>query len=286
MPAAADYASAMRQALRSVTGDLPGYHFRATPLGNFGVGSLYVDEIANADLAQAESSWYLGSPDTWLAADRSAAERQRLLARLVAEGSMGAVNLDAAGARELHAQASVALLTALVGSARIDTRSGLDTRVTATDVRNRRLNWAEFEAALRAGRIAPAVADVVRRGRFVVAAADVVLVGYRAEITVDESRNPQVAAGLRAKTLIPTRVQGSAAFQVSEQTAGRFVVSAPQPVVAAVLFKRPPPVGKDLSSPTNLDAWPAASVNERAVDAVESRVLKDRQDRQDRQPTR
>ena len=49
-PAAGTYATAMREALRSATGALPNYQFRSSPVGNFGVGSIYIDEIAGNDL--------------------------------------------------------------------------------------------------------------------------------------------------------------------------------------------------------------------------------------------
>jgi len=274
-PAPGDYADAMRQALKSVTGELPGYLFRASPIGNFGVGSIYLDEVAGGDLKQVESSWFLGGPDTWLSPAIIGAERQQSMSRLVAEGSMGSFNLASGGAREVHAQAGVALITSLVGvEAGVDARRGLNSRVDVSEVRHRRLNWAEFDAALRAGRIAPEVADIVRRGRFVVAAADIVLVGYRAEISVDEQISPRVAAGLRAKTLPVARANAS--FSVTEQARGRFAIAASQPVVAAVMFKQPPKVVPKDGPPPGIDAWPAAPVDAERVQSLEAKVLQRR----------
>lgn len=279
-PASASYGAAMRQAISSVAGPLTGYIFRATPVGNFGVGSVYVDEIAGGDLALVESSWFLGGPDTWLASTLVPAERQRRIERMVSEGTMGTLRLESAGASDIHAQVGIALVAALGGSASLDAQRGVETRFQADEVRQRRLNWAEFQAALRAGQIDRDVATVVAQGRFVLAAADVVLMGYRAEIAVDESRAPELALNLRTKALLPVRVSGSANLRVSESARGRFVITSPQPVVAAVLFKRPPPTSKDgRQPPSDLDAWPQANISERAAAAIESKVMKARADR-------
>ena len=278
-PAPASYSAAMRQAIGSVAGPLPGYLFRTTPVGNFGVGSIYVDDIAGSDLAQVESSWFLGGPDTWLASTQAATERQRRIARMISEGTMGALHLEGSGAREIQAQVGIALVTALGGSASLDAQRGVETRLQADEVRQRRLNWAEFQAALRAGLIDREVSALVTRGRFVLVAADVVLVGYRAEISIDESRAPALAVNLRTKALLPAVARGSANLRVAEATRGRFVVTSQQPVVAAVLFKRPPPTPKDGSSPSDPDAWPAANVSESIAATVESQVIKARESR-------
>src|SRR5213595_587090 len=70
-----DYSTALRNTLRPFTGDLAGYRYRGTPLGNFGVGAIYLDEVQGADPSRAESGWYLGDPDSWLAPGRPAASR-------------------------------------------------------------------------------------------------------------------------------------------------------------------------------------------------------------------
>jgi hypothetical protein len=276
-PAADNYGTAMRQAIGAVTGPLPGYVFRASPVGNFGVGSVYVDEMAGGDLAQVESNWFLGSPDTWLASTLPPAERQRSIERVVSEGTMGTFRLDSTGSRGIQAQVGIALVAALAGNAGLEAQRGVETRLQADEVRQRRLNWAEFQAALRAGQIGREVADIVSKGRFVLAAADIVLTGYRAEIAVDESRAPTLAVHLRTRALLPSRAGVGANLRVAESARGRFVVSSTQPVVAAVLFKRPPPVPKDGNPPSDLDAWPLAKVSERTAAAVESKVIKARE---------
>lgn len=257
-PAAGTYGDAMRQAIRSVAGELPGYAFRASPVGRFGVGSVYLDEATGASASRAEENWFLGTPDSWAAPGRPAAERQQWLARLVMEGSLGRLSLGTSGSRELGVRAGVALVSALLGvEVGLEASQGLSTRIEAEEIRQRRLNWAEVEAARRAGRVAPAVASVMDAGSFVIAAADVVLIGYRAFITVERSASPRVTAGLHAKSL-PVVPGAGVGFSVSEAASGRYMVTANQPVVAAVLYKRPPKrIGKDAAAPA-IDTWPEA----------------------------
>ena len=270
--APADYAATVRDVLRSYASDMQGYHFRATPVGNFGVGSIYLDDIGDPQMARVDSSWYLGGPDTWL--DAAPAERSRALGRLVAEGSLGSFSMNGERARAINAQAGFAILSVLDANASLDYSKGVDTSVEASEVRNRRLNWAEFEGALASGRVNPSVSKVVREGRFVVAAADIVLVGYRAAIRVDERLNPALAASLRTNLLLPQLRRGGASFSLTEGARGQFLAAAKEPVVAAVLFKRPPPRSKDLGGKRPpLEAWPTLHIDSRAVDAVESGVL-------------
>lgn len=273
-PPPVDYAAAMRAALRTQAGDLAGWHVRSTPVGQFGVGSIYLDEAGDASLARAESGWYLGGPDTWLAV--GAGERAGAMQRLVAEGSMGAFRVDDQQRRQAGAQAGIAILALFVARGSVDREAGVQTTFSARDLRQRRLNWAEFDTLLRANRLDPGVTRAVRDGRFVVAAADLVLTDYRAEITIDERANPQLAASMRTKALLP-QLAGSAqaSFRLQETSAGRFVAAANGPVVAAVLYKRPPPISKDRPGGARppLDDWPAASVDPRALDAVEQRLI-------------
>lgn len=274
--AVADHPAAMRMLLRSVAADLGGYQFRATPIGNFGVGSIYLDDVTGSGTAGAESRWYLGGPDQWLAPGRPEVERRRARERLVAEGTMGSVQLDSTQSREVNAQLGLGLLAALVGSAGMDLKRGVQARFSAQEVRNRRLNWAEFEAARRAGRIAPEVAQAVVGGRFVIVAADLVVTGYQAEFVVDEASNPRLAASLRSNLLLPRARSASIGFNMSESAQGRYLASAQQPVVAAVLFKRPPPAFKAFDgggTPPDLQSWPAAQVNATSLQRLEGLLL-------------
>jgi hypothetical protein len=161
----------------------------------------------------------------------------------------------------------------LTAAAGIDAHSGVQTRLEADELRQRRLNWAELQAAIRAGHVEREVAEVVQRGRFLIAAADLVLIGYRAQIGIDAARAPRLAAELRTKALLPWRVGGSASLRVTETSNGRFTVASTQPVVAAVLFKRPPATAKGAAAPADLSSWPQADVNEKKISAIEAKVL-------------
>ncbi|MDH3209920.1 MAG: hypothetical protein OEL91_06015 [Burkholderiaceae bacterium] len=272
------YAATIREALQNYASDMQGYYFRATPVGNFGVGSIYLDDVSDPSLSRVESSWFLGGPNDWLTSSVPQADRQRMLKRMIAEGSLGAFSSSSTDTRAINAEAGIAILSMLTGDASLDYRKGVVTSFRASEVINRRLNWAEFQAALNAGHIRPNVADIVKSGEFVLAAADIVLVGYRAEVSVDEKVNPALAVSLRTSILLPQSRSAHASFSLSEGTRGHFVAHAKQPVVAAVLFKRPPPLStlrtKSIDSAPDIDAWPAAQVQGRSVEAVETRVLK------------
>ena len=269
----ASYAAAVRNALQAYAQDMPGYQFRAAPIGNFGVGSLYLEDVGDPGLTQVDKAWYLGGPDVWLRTP--AATREQVMTRMIAEGSLGSYSAQTSHDRTVDVQAGVAILSALAANASIDYRRGVTTSFEATEVRNRRLNWAEFENALNGGRIDPTVAKIVREGRFVVVAADIVLIGYRAEVSVDESVNPALAASLRANILFPQLRGASAGFRVSEERQGHFVAVASGPVVAAVLFKRPPSSSKSLGAGEkrpDVDTWPTVAVDDKTLAAVEGRV--------------
>jgi len=268
------YAATIREALRTYASDMHGYYFRATPVSNFGVGSIYMDDVSDPSLSRVESSWFLGSPNDWLTSSIPQADRQRLLNRIIAEGSLGAFSSSSTDTRAVNAEAGIAILSMLTGDASLDYRKGVVTSFRASEVINRRLNWAEFQTALAAGHIKSNVADIVKSGKFVLAAADIVLIGYRAEVAVDEKINPALAVSLRTSILLPQSRGARASFNLSEGTRGHFLAHAKQPVVAAVLFKRPPPRIKSIDRMPDIDAWPAAEIQGNAVEAVEARVLK------------
>jgi hypothetical protein len=272
-----NYSDALRGALEPYTDRLPGYHYRSTPLGNFGVGSIYLSEVRSADLSHAEGGWYLGDPQTWLAVGLSPEKRREWRDRLISEGSFGAFQIDANQRRAIEANLGIAVFVALGVDASLNFEQGASVSFRASEVRNRRLNWAEFSKALAAGLVEPEVAKVVRTGAFVIAASDVVLLDYRAEVTVDESINPSLAASLRAKSLQSLAKGGTAvgaSLTVRESMRGQFVATSTLPVIAAVLFKQPPPLAKGgLPPSTNLDAWPVVDVLKSSLDAVEARVL-------------
>lgn len=274
---AQDYATSLRSALEPFTDRLPGYHYRSTPLGNFGVGSVYLGEVRGADLSRAESGWFLGNPQSWLAPGLPEEQRREWRGRLISEGSFGAFQIDASRRRAIEASLGVSIFIALGIDASLDFERGAEVGFRASEVRNRRLNWAEFTRAMAGGQIAKEVADAVQQSDFVVAAADLVLLDYRAEVSVDERINPALGASLRAKARAPVAKGGtfSGALALRETTQGRFVAASGQPVVGAVLFKRPPTPAKGGGTPpTELGSWPAVDPSTTSLEAVDARVLR------------
>jgi hypothetical protein len=273
---AQDYAASLRSALEPFTDRLPGYHYRSTPLGNFGVGSVYLGEVRGTDLARAESGWFLGGPQSWLAPGLPEAQRHEWRSRVISEGSFGAFQVDASRRRAIEVSLGISIFIALGAAASLDFERGAEVSFRASEVRNRRLNWAEFTRAAAAGQVAKEVADAVQQNDFVIAAADVVLLDYRAEVTVDETINPSLGASLRAKAGAPVAKGGTfgGALALRESTRGRFVAASSQPVIAAVLFKRPPTRAKGGPPPsTDVGSWPAVDPFTTSLDAVDARVL-------------
>lgn len=271
-----DYSAALRSALEPFTDRLPGYHYRSTPLGNFGCGSVYLGEVRGADLSRAESGWFLGGPQSWLAADLPEAQRREWHDRVISEGSFGALRIDAGRRRAIEASLGVAIFVALGADASLDFERGAEVSFRASEVRNRRFNWAEFKNATAAGLVAKDVSDAVQQNDFVIAAADLVLLDYSAEVTVNETINPLLGASLRAKarTLVAKGGNFGGTLALRESTHGRFVAASSQPVVAAVLFKRPPARAKGGPPPSaDLGSWPAVDPSMTSLDAVDARVL-------------
>ena len=274
---AQDYSAALRSALEPFTDRLPGYHYRSTPLGNFGVGSVYLGEVRGADLSRAESGWFLGNPQSWLAPGLPEDQRREWRSRVISEGSFGAFQIDASRRRAIEASLGVSILMALGIDASLDFERGAEVSFRASELSNRRLNWAEFARALAAGQVAKEVTDAVQQSDFVIAAADVVLLDYRAEVSVDERINPALGASLRAKARAPVAKGGTfgGALALRESTQGRFIAASSQPVIAAVLFKRPPTRAKGgPPPPADLGSWPVVDPSTTSLDAVDARVLR------------
>lgn len=272
---AQDYAASLRSALEPFTDRLPGYHYRSTPLGNFGVGSIYLGDVRGSDLARAESGWFLGDSRSWLAPGLPEPQRREWRSRVISEGSLGALQIDANRSRSIEQRLGVSIFIALGADASLEFERGAEVSFRASAIRNRRLNWSEFRRAMAVGQIANEVADAVRQDDFIIAAADLVLLDYRAEVTVDETVNPSLDAALREKAHLPVAKGGvfGGALALRETSRGRFVVASSQPVVAAVLFKRPPRRAKGGPPPADLNSWPAVDPSTTSLDAVNARVL-------------
>jgi hypothetical protein len=237
-----NYAKEVQKALeRSFRQDMRGYTFRGTPVGNFGVGTMYLNEIENPK-TPVEQHWLIGLPDTWFAATVTQEEKNALMKRIIADGTMGSVKLEEDISKKLGLDACVPVLQDLLFlGGTVSLEKGVKVTLNASEAVNHRMNWTEFQTAVGNGKIDKGVADHVHKGDFLIAADDVVLIGYKATISVDAKINPELNAKLTSAVgrVLGKDTQLKIKFDSSHK--GTFEAEAVNPVVVAILFKAPPP---------------------------------------------
>jgi len=249
------YSEGLQKALiRTFGHDFPHYTFRGTPIGNFGVGTMYLNEIEKPNMPIQER-WQIGNPNTWFDTKVSQEEKDTLLKKIIPEGNMASVSLTEAISQNVGLEASVPVLRDLLSlGASVSLEKGVKVTLTASKVINHQMNWSEFESAIEEGKINQKVAEHVQKHDFIIAADDLVLIGYKATISVDKKINPELNAKLTGAvgTVLGKDTQLKVNFSSSHS--GTFEAEAQEPVVAAILFKAPPPPSMSLSS-VNKGGW-------------------------------
>jgi hypothetical protein len=236
----ANYAGEMQSAVKRIYGkDFPDYTFRGTPVGNFGVGTMYSLDITQPNLP-IDENWLVGHPNTWFDNSVSSAERSQLMSRIIERGDFGDQSVTEQLTDKLGLSAAVPAIHGLVsGGADINLEKGVKVVLKAAGAKNRRLNWTEFQSAAQNGKIRREILPYLQQRNFVIAADDIELSGYAATITVDKKVNAELAAkldGLRGTPL----GDGSLKVAAGGGTEGTYEVTAVNPVVIAVLYRRPP----------------------------------------------
>lgn len=270
------YPKEVRKALvRAYGRDFPAYYFRGSPVGNFGVGTIYASKVAETSegntSAQPDDSWLLVHPNTMYADGLSSNEIEHLNQRIFVSGKMGSVTLTESISTRLDLSATFPNLAQVLNAGvTLDYQNGVKVTVRATGAENRQMNWSEFKKAVGSGKMQDYVSAIVTNSDIVVASKDIILSGYSAEIQVDKTVNPALNAKLNQAVGTVLAKDSSLTLSVGKTNEGVFVVSAVQPVVAAVLFVRPPgyrTVG--LLQPTNLDVWTHVKMLNSVLDPVE-----------------
>lgn len=272
------YDQEVRSSLTRIYGsDLSEYTFRGNPVGNFGVGTMYLKDLKDPSKTP-DQSWLIGHPDSMFEEKLTAQEREHLLNAIIARGSLGNARMNQNISSNLGLEAAFPSLQRLLdASGDVNFSKGVNVVLGASEAINRKLNWTEFTEAVRANQIKPAIAQHVKEGDFVVAAADLVLVGYKAKVTVDKNANAALHAKLNEVVGKVLGQETSAKVRVQRTDSGGFEVESVDPVVAAVLFKDPPrPRGgrgdgllltKD--APT-IEMWRAVQLDRKRLEGVES----------------
>jgi hypothetical protein len=267
------YDKEVQKSLVSIYGhDFDEYVFRASPVGNFGVGTMYARDIEDPG-KNPESGWLIGHPDTMFEPSVSAQEKAELLARIFPEGSLGSKKLSQTISTGLSLEAVIPNLRGLIDAGGdVDLSKGVSVTLSASEAVNRRMNWTEFVRAIKAGQIKSEIAKYLNRpGSFVLGAADIRLEGFKAFLTVDKSVNASLHASLNEAAGKVLGKESSLKVKVSQSEEGAFTVEAVNPVIAAVLWKEPPSARGPLLAENVPDPreWGAAGIDQQKLTSLE-----------------
>lgn len=272
------YDQEVRSSLTRIYGsDLSEYTFRGNPVGNFGVGTMYLKDLKDPSKTP-DQAWLIGHPDSMFEEKLTTQEREQVLNRIIARGSLGSAQLNQNISSNLGLETTFPSLQKLLdASGDVNLSKGVSVVLGASEAINRKLNWTEFTDAVRTNQIKPSITQHVKDGDFVVAAADLVLVGYKAKVTVDKNANAALHAKLNEAVGKVLGKDTSAKVRVQRTDSGGFEVESVDPVVAAVLFKDPPrPRGgrgdgflltKDAPA---IEMWRAVQLDRKRLEGVES----------------
>lgn len=221
--------------------DYPSYTFRSQPVGNFGVGTMYSSKVSDEEVIteDIDSRWLLGHPLTWFDKGISEDDKKETMEEIIITGKTAKFSLSETISTKLGLEATVPIKEIVTVGAGIDYKKGLSVTLKADSVTDRQLNLTAFITAAE-NKFKPEVQKVILQREFIIGAKDIVLNGYSAEIKIDKSINPKLDVALNKA--IGTTIGIDAKMKVSVQYGqnGTYVVSASEPVVAAVLWKLPP----------------------------------------------
>jgi hypothetical protein len=270
------YDEEVQKSLKSAYGhDFKEYLFRASPVGNFGVGTMYARDIEDPD-KNPESGWLIGHPDTMFEPTVSEQEKIELLAQIFPEGSLGSKKLSKTISTGLELEAVIPNLRGLIDAGGdVDLNKGVTVSLSASEAVNRRMNWTEFVRAIKAGQIKSEIAKYLNRpGSFVLGAADIRLEGFKAYLTVDKSANANLHAKLNEAAGKVLGKDSSLKVKVGMSEEGTFSVEAVNPVIAAVMWKEPPSARGSLMAENVADPaqWGAAGIDPQKLTSLEKLI--------------
>jgi hypothetical protein len=272
----AHYDNEVRSSLTQVYGsDLSEYTFRGNPVGNFGVGTMYLKDLKDPSKSP-DQAWLIGHPDSMFEETLTTQEKQQLLDMMIAQGSLGSARLNQDISTSLGLEATFPSLHGLLNaSENINLSKGVTVVLGASEAINRKLNWTEFKEAVLAQKMKPGIAQHVNEGDFVIAAADLVLVGYKAKVSVDKNANGALDAKLNEVVGKVLGKDTSVQVSVRRTDSGAFEVESVNPVVAAVLFKDPPRsrgsrgTGLLAKNAPGMDEWRDLRLDSKRLEKVE-----------------
>lgn len=245
MTGCVSYDKAMKKALkRAFPDEAPLFSFRSTPVGNFGVGTIYSGELITVvkdkkDIASSEMVLMLASPNTWY---KIPADKPALDDVIFEEGSIGHVMLEEKISSRLDLNVVLPNISKILDAGMdISFEKGVDVSLKASSAVIRNLNWSEFSEAIESNKIKPYVGRLIREGNVIMGAKDIVLYGYTAEISINSEVNPDLHAKINQAVGNAIGADSEFELDIKKIHAGKFEVTATDPVIAAVLFVKPPP---------------------------------------------
>jgi len=275
-----NYPKEVRKALERGYGhDFPSYTFRGSPVGNFGVGTIYAGQLLD-EKRQPQEDWLMAHPNSWYADSVTDPEKKELDSKIFEKGTMGSSTLEEKISSRLKLSAAIPNIAEILNAnATVEYKKGVKVTLKAFEAINRQMNWSEFENAVHKGKMKPYVRELVDSYSIVVVSHDIILKGYSAEIQVDQSVNQELNAKLNEAIGKTVGIDSKLGVGITKKSEGVFEVTAVNPVVAAVLFKHPPRL-KSLPSegkpkivrhppPDSLDQWEKVVIPNKILDPVE-----------------
>ncbi len=154
-------------------------------------------------------------------------------------------------------------------------KKGVTLMLKASDAKNRQLEYPAFSKVAKE-LFKPSVQEVIRQGDFIIATGDIILNGFTVEVKVDKSFNPKLDAKLSELAKLGSIGKDSKLeLSVDGDEKGNYKLTASTPVVAAVLWKKPPKqrgTAKSLAATlgTDFKYWDPVSIPKNVIEQVEN----------------
>jgi hypothetical protein len=249
----ADYIDDVRGALQRTFKDkaeFESYQFYGTPVGNFGVGTMFTGDVATGKVTRVRRAWLVGEPRTWWADSMKgrtveeertkAAERESLLDDLFPEGTMGRATIKDNLLRNISADVTLGLLKTVVP---ISFSLSKDVRVEMSEATavNRLMNWDLFYETVQQKKVRDSIRNRIaaRRPNFVIVAGDIVLRSYHMTVTLNPQDDTRLNQGL-LEASVKTAIGTNKLLSIKQTRSGVFEVTSDEPLVIARMLLRPP----------------------------------------------
>lgn len=237
-----DYSSQVRDTMQRVLKqDFANYQFWATPVGNFGIGTMYLKSAAQQDPATIPDNALIALPDTYFASTISQANREQLFGKMFPDGGVGSFSVNEKLTSDANLSVAVPNIAGMVGvNAGLDTTKGVTVELHADQARARKTNWTELSRAICDGAIADDVKTHILARDVVIAMNDIIVSGYKANVHVNTSTNPSLDVALTNAAVKKEIGDATAKFKITKTQDGTYEIAITEPVIVATLFREIP----------------------------------------------